>query len=609
MNRLARAVRGALGGGRFVSVWSALVVAPLSLTIMSPVGAGIDVARAFPATAGATLALLAGLGVVALCERCIRRPAARIAVVVAGVVVCAALRPLAQDQWAAALALPTPAGSQLPFRIATNVVVWPVVLTAVAVLVRSMHALRRTNALLRDVARELAGARDRAVLADRAARAQVEAAAVDLQRGVDDLAERADAGAVRRLAADGFRAWTLRLQDLADEPASPVLLDAPDAPDAPVFLGAPDTPVFVDEPVLADEPAAPTVPDPSDARRTTHRRGRILLRVPPRGVVTVLYTACTLPFAMRTTAPAALVAGIVVVCALGAAVDAVPRTRRFGGDPRTATAAFLACALATGGVLSVLATMTGQTGVPALLPIVDYVAFALAAALCTGAVHALRREQRRLSAAVARAQDTAREGARPVREGLRRVAELLHREGQGACLHIALAHPEPSRTQTAHLREALSEIVRRMPGAYASAEGGTGADAIEELTETWGRVLDLRLEIAPPARGLLDRAPGVARDVYDLVAEGLLNVLKHSGRRRADVEIALVPTGAGPRVRVRVRSDGAPATGATLRPGSHVRALGARLTGDDDAAVLEASFAPAAVVSPEHRAGTAPRAT
>lgn len=586
MMALVRAVRGALVGGRFLTVWSAVAVTLLSLTIMAPVGAGIDVVRAFPATVGATLALLVGLGLVAAGERRVRRASTRTVIVVGGVLVCAALRPIAQDLWAGALELPTPSASQLPFRIATNVVVWPIVLAAVAVLTQSLRALRHTNALLREVVGELAGARERAGRAERAARRLLEAATAALQRDVDALADaprgaegapgaEAGAEAVRRLAGGGFREWAHQLQELAEDPGAP-----------------------------------PSLPAPTISARRSDVGGdaagaRLPLRVPPRGAVTLLYVVCTLPFALRTTAPAALLVGFVVVCVVGAAVDAIPRMRRFGGSARSATTAFLASALVAGAALSLVAAMTGQTGVPVVLPTVDYVAFAGAASLCAGALHARRREQRRLSGAVARAQQAMRDGVRPVREGLRRAAELLHREGQGACVQFALAHPAPRGDDIARLRGVLTDVVQRMPAAYASAEHDADADALDRLTETWSRVIALDVDISPAARSALDGAPWVARDVYDVAAEGLLNAVKHGGRPRAAVEVALVATGAGPRIRVRVRSEGELAPGSGLRPASHLRHLGAQLSSAGSGALLEGSFAlpsAATVVSAEHPA-------
>ena len=569
MNRLGSAARSAVIGGRFLGVWSLLVTVPLSLTIMAPVGAGVDVGPGLPGTLPPTATCSATLALLAVGERRLSRARSRAAVIVVGIVTAAALRPVAQDAWAAALSLPSPDAAQLPFRMATNIIVWPVVLAVVAVLANTLGSLRRTNALLRDVADELAGARTRATEADRVARTAVQRAASALASALAATAAQttagADAAAVRTLGAEGFRTWSHRLQDLADDPA----------------LGA-------------GTGASP-------APRARGRSRRLPLRVPPRGTVTLVYVACTLPYALRTTSALTLTIGLLAVLTVGAAIDAVGRIRRIAARPGAAVAVFLLAAACGGALLSLIAVLTGGVDLIALLPAVDYFGFSLAGALCTGAVHVLRRDRRRLSSAVAGAQRAARDGTRTARDGLRRTAELLHRDGQGACVRFALEHASPSSDDVALLRRRLEEVIERMPATYDA--GGVDAVALTGLVDTWGRVMDLQATVSPAAREALDRHPWTARDAYDVVAEGLLNAVKHGGGdRHADVDVALVPTGAGPRLRVRVRTRRPLPAGVELRPAARIRELGARLRSDGDGAVLEASLAlaPAPVVSAEH---------
>lgn len=110
-----------------------------------------------------------------------------------------------------------------------------------------------------------------------------------------------------------------------------------------------------------------------------------------------------------------------------------------------------------------------------------------------------------------------------------------------------------------------------------------------------------------PGRPCAARAGATAaQDAYDVAAEGILNAVKHSGERRAEVLLDVVATGAGPALRVRVRSSAPLSAGAELRPASHVRSLGATLRSTSEGAVLEALIrvdAPArdgSVVSAEH---------
>lgn len=570
MKRLSVAVRDAVTGGRFLGVWSLLVTVPLSVTIMAPVGAGVDVAAVMPATFATTASFVAALSVVALLERRTRDPRARAVVIVVVIVVSAALRPVAQDAWAAVLALPSQAPAQLPFRMATNIIVWPVVLAVVAVLENTLRSLKRTNALLRDVAQELSGARARAVGADRVARAAVRDAASALASAVARLTGESGIPAVRELGAGAFRTESHRLQTLADDPMIGVGAGNATAP----------------SPLARRRPALPP------------------LRVPPRGTVTLVYIACTLPFALRTSSTPVLMIGLAAVLIVGAVVDAAARTRRAATRPRTTIVVFLTAAACGGALLSLVAVAGGYGGFIAVLPMIDYLAFSLAGALCSGVLHALRREQRRLSGAVSHAQQAARDGTRTAREGLRRTAELLHRDGQGDCVRFALEHAEPSRDDVIELRRRLDDVVARMPSTYEAVVGGADAAALTSLIETWARVMDLHTTVSPAASDAMDRHPWAARDAYDVVAEGLLNAVKHGGGDRyADIRVDLAATGAGPRLRVQVRTRHPLPAGVELRPASGVRELGARLHPDGAGAVLEASFslAPApAVVSAEH---------
>lgn len=102
----------------------------------------------------------------------------------------------------------------------------------------------------------------------------------------------------------------------------------------------------------------------------------------------------------------------------------------------------------------------------------------------------------------------------------------------------------------------------------------------------------------------LQTAPWVAQDCYDLIAEGLLNAVKHGRERRAAVSLRCVASGAGPRLRARVSSAGQIPPGVRLRPSSRMHELGARLIAGHGQVVLEAVFPLAtdpAVVSAEHR--------
>lgn len=208
MRNLLRTAGRAVGSGRFLTPWSIAASLPLSLTVMAPTGDGVDPLNALVATGATWLCFGAALAVVAALERWSRTRRARTAIVIAGIIVCAALRPVVQDGWLHLSGFPTPPTDQLPFRIATNIVVWAVVLSILAVLESSLRSLRRANALLRSVAQELARAKDEAQvfatdaghLVDRA-RATLDAAIVEL--------EPTSAG-IRRLGGEQIRKLQFR---------------------------------------------------------------------------------------------------------------------------------------------------------------------------------------------------------------------------------------------------------------------------------------------------------------------------------------------------------------------------------------------------------------
>lgn len=579
MSRLLAAMLSALRSGRFLSVLSLAATLPLSMTVMAPFGAGADAPSAWPATVATWLCFTTALVLVAVVERRVPQPPVRAAVVAGGIVVCAALRPVVQDLWTTASGLPTPPSGQLPFRIATNILVWAVVFAVVAVLEHTMRNLRRTNEMLRAVATELTRARERACDFDARADQAVCAAASELRAGVEALDPRHGSdGAVQRLGAGGFRSWSHRLRALADEPG-----EGAESGDAVEDTGS------------ARRGRATAERHPARAGHTA-REGRTAptwhrapFRVPATGVVTVVYAAAVLPYALRCMNPPSLLVGLILLVGGGAAIDAAVRGRVLARRRGAAPVAFLALSGVWGVALWAQAVASGIPPVIAVVSALVYLLFAAAAGLCAGAMHALGREQRRLSGAIAAAQRSTRDGTRPVRAALRRAAELLHRDGQGECTVFGLTHPDPTPTDIDRLRGALIGTISRIPAVLAgSGEPGDAVAALTALLDTWGRVIDLRIEQSDAARAALRLDPWAARDAYDLVAEGLLNAVKHAAERRAEVTIDVVATGAGPHLRARVRSFGPMPPGAHLRPASHMRDLGARLHPVPGGAVLEA---------------------
>jgi hypothetical protein len=575
MNGLIKAAGGAIKSGRFISTWSIVIALLVSLTVMAPAVNGVPLALLHPAGLVGSLCFVVLLATVAVLERQILRPGRRAVVVIVGVLVAAAGRPILQDAWLLAFGATPAPGWQLPFRIATNVIVWAVALVTIAVIVDAARSLRGTNSLLRSAIHELDATRDRADAFDGEARAALRDAVVSLRDDIE--AFRLGRLTASAIASERIRSWSHNLGRLANQRE-----DHNDASSS-------------SEGDLGPRP----------------QRG---LRLPPIGVITLLYAVCFLPYATRVVPLPQLLVSVVVLVAGGAIVDLLPRLRAARGARRS-SAVFLALAVVVGLTLSLAAALGGAEGWLAGVPALVYVALAVASAMCTGTLHALRVERRRLSDAVSAQQRASHLGARPARDALLEAAELLHRDGQGDCTSFAIEHPKPTSAERAVLAKQLGDLLDRVGQAFDRARSSVDSTSIEALIATWGRVMELEAQLSPAAITALDTHPGLARDAYDVVAEGLLNAVKHGGAGAAWVELGVIASGAGPRLRVQVGSPGTVGVGTQLRSGSHLDDLGARLHPAADGARLEAALPlvedrmPRPVVSAEHpRRERAPRA-
>jgi hypothetical protein len=559
-------VRRAIVGGRFVTRWTFVAIAALSLTALTPLPPELSSGeRAVVATATAAVFALAW-GLVAVAERATRRSGVRATIVVSALVLTALTRPALQDAVSRLAGLAVAPADDLPLRAATNLVAWAITLIGTAALVDVARSTQETNALLAQVLAQWNGSAERVRHYTADARAAIRAAADALETArpetVDD---------VRALASD-LRGYA---RDLADRAAAPPSFDA--------GLAAP----------------------PASARM------RFALRLPPIGVAAVLYALAVLPYAVRSVPPVALALGLLAGLLCGTVADLVSRLRPLARRPRARGGVFTASCVLVGAALSAMAAAQGVALPFAAVPILAYPALALALARGRGALHGLRVERRRLSSAIAargRADDL---GTRRVRAGLHRAADLVHADAQGAAVHFALRHPDATPDEVASFRAGLTPLTDAVRGALDDRAPTAEAVSLTPLLRTWGSAMPVDADVAVDAEVSLRNDPALARDVVDVVAEGLLNAAKHARRRAAYVDVRLVATAAGPRLRVRVISPGAPAAGSHLRAGSRADRLGARLGARGDDAVLEALFlvadAPASVVSTEHSAGGSKR--
>ena len=571
MRTLWRTARRAVSGGRFVTGWTFVAVFAISLTLLAPLPPGLSVAeRALVATVGAA-AISAMWGGVALVERAVPSPRWRVAVIASALMLTAVARPPLQDAVSGVSGLPIPASADAPLRVLTNLVVWTLALIGTAALVEVARSTRETNILLAQVLAQWEGSAARVRGYTAAARAAIAAAADALTTaGLETTAD------VHALAVD-LRAHAHVLSERAAAP--------------------------------------PSSDDPGDAGATgVLPRHAPRLRLPPPGLAAAVYALAVLPYAVRSVEPIDLVVGFVAALLCGGAADLASRIPPLRRRPRARATVFLTTSVLAGLMLTELALNQDVPFATAMLATLAYPALAFALAAGRSTAHALRVERRRLSSAITdrgRADDL---GTRRVRAGLHRAAELVHADAQGAAVHFALRHPAATLTEVAAFADDLRRRAGVLRGVLDDPAAAEEAVSLHSLLQTWGTAMPLHAEVADEATAALRADPALARDVVDVVAEGLLNAAKHSRERTSRVEVRVAMTAAGPRLRVRVVSPGPPPASARLRPGSRVERLGAKLTTDGRDAALEAVFAIAnatvaagSVVSTEHVEGPQPR--
>ncbi|KTR87830.1 hypothetical protein NS220_16995 [Microbacterium testaceum] len=568
MTTLWPAVRRALTGGRFVTGWTFVAVFVVSVTLLAPLPVGLSVLpRALVGAAGAAAVSAVWAGV-ALVERAASDPRVRAGVIVSALVLTAAARPPLQDALSRLGELPVPPPADAPLRLLTNLVVWTIALIGTAALVDVARSIRETNALLAQVLAQWDGSAARV-------RGYTTAARADILAAADLLA------AARFETTADVRALTVDLRTHAHR---------------------------LDERAIA--PPAPG--DPLDARapRAVPRRPS-RLRLPPPGLAATVYALAVLPYALRSVAPVDLLVGFCIALLSGAAADLAARLPPLRRRPRARGTLFVTTTLLAGLTLAAVAMGQGVPLATASLAVLAYPALAFALAAGRSTAHALRVERRRLSSALAargRADDL---GTRRVRAALRRAAVLLHADAQGAAVQFVLRHPDAAPADLAVFAAELRGLGGELRTVLDRPTPPAAADSLGPVLQTWGAVMPVSADVSDAASAALRTDPALARDVIDVVSEGLLNAAKHARERTARVEVRVTGTAGGPRLSVRIVSPGAPAPRARLRPGSHAARRGARLRAEGADAVLEAVFAvedptttTRSVVWTEHSDGT-----
>lgn len=547
----------AVSGGRFFSAWSAVVAVLVAVTVLAPFGA----ARTVPQVLAAQSAALAVIGVLIAAalpavraERRLTSPAARGTLVVSVLVAVSVVRPILNDIAVGAFGLEPASGR--PERIVTNLIVWVALLSLVAVSEHRYASSRAATRRLAEALNALTGEQRRVVRFERenhdflrrevagvrAALASLLGAALDFDRV--------------RVFSEEVRAASHRVQDRSR----------------------------ID---LADVPPEDAVAVTSD---TTHRTVLERLRPPPMLFIGPLFLLGTLPFALRTGGLALMAAAVTAV--LGVAWCADLATRRVGRrlGARTRGAIFVAVWAAAGIVLTAIAVIVvGEAGLVAYIPLVAMPGLAVAAAICTDAIHRSGVEARRLSRVLRDVALTTARRATRAREPLRRGADILHGRVQGGCVILAARLDEEIATDddVAAFRGAVDRALDEVLGA--AAVDGEGALDLAQTMAVWSRVLAVEAEVDEAATEAL-RDPAVSLRVAAIVAEGLVNAVKHATARVARIEVVAPSCD---RLIVRVITPGSLRSGFEMGGGRGIAGLGpsASLQERGDDVVLEAVVA------------------
>lgn len=546
----------AVGGGAFYTRWSALASLLVAGLFSVPSIGGSDLEAYLRGSIVAVVGwmpLAVLIVLVAVAERRLTSPVARGVVVLSGLLVVAGARSAVNDAVSRLLFDAAPTGS-MPARIATNLVTAVALLSIVAIITSRHSAARDASERLRSALALLDAARIRRENAAAEARLEMADAAAMLRTERDRmLAGTVDFDAVRAFS-DDVREASHRLDRRRRAPL-------PGGDETGTGHAGGEVPRTVEVPPSA-------------------RTSRL---VPPPPVLSgALYAVACAPFAAATGGPA--VAGVGIVLSAIVDVAASAAVRRRARPPRRAVV-FVSIWTAAGALLSgATFLLLPAVGVLGLVPVLALPVVAVLVSLCRDALERARADERAAGVAVAEVAGLAALADARVDLPLRRAVEALHGRAQGACVVLGALADEgaPAPDAIARFRDrtdaAFAELLDPAADAPPSAH-----DALEHLIAVWDEVIAVRLRVdsgaEPALRGAADSDQAVA-----IVNEALVNAVKHSGARRADVDVDVVPSRG---LRLRVSSPGV--LGPAPRRGLGTASATIVQRGDD--VVLEAIIA------------------
>ncbi len=524
-----------MSSGRFFTPWSALVAVPVSAIVLAPY-ATVDTPLELLSAQFSGL-LVAGILAVALlpvvlAERRIPSSTARGVLVLAALVAAAVARPFLNDALAVgAFGLGTdPAWSE---RIVTNIVAWVSVLSLVAVTEQLYVSSRTARTRLADALRTVTDEQRRAGRYERDTREFLTSEISALRTALAALvASPLDFERVRGFS-DGVRSVSHRARDRAG-------LE------------------------LADISPDDAGPSAIEMARTVFER----LRPPAPGLVGVIFAAGSAPFALRTEGPvfaAVLIVGVVALCL---AVDRLTRGIACRSSALRRGRRLVGLWLGAGIVVAAAAAVV--VGLPSFIPVIPAIALpgiAIVAALCAEAIHRGRVETRRLGRALQALVRSAADQTSSTRQDLAHASDVLHSRVQSTCVILA-ARVDDEIATDADIRDFELAIGAGLTDALGA--GRPGAARAADLAETvaiWQPVLTVSSAVDPAATIAMSDALVTTR-VVAVVAEGLVNAVKHAAARSADIEVRAAADGASLSVRVRtpgrLRSDAGAAAGLGL---------------------------------------------
>lgn len=537
----------AVSGGSFYTRWSAVLSLLVAGVFSVPAVGGTGVEAYLRGASVAILgwALLAALLVpVAVAERRLRSRTVRGILVLVALGVAATVRSGVNDVISVALFDIVPAGP-VSSRIATNLVTAFALLSIIAV-ITSRHADARSAAdRLRIALARVEGADARRQRVMREARV----AAVSGVAVLRAARERMLAGTVD---FDAVRAFSDQVRELSHVLDRMLRSRAETGTETGAEIGA----------------------APGFARR---------LVAPPWLCVGPLYAVACLPYAVGAGGPGVALAGLVT----GAVIDlaAGVAVRRWAPPPRRAPL-FLLVWLAGGTAMSIVTyVFLPDVGVLGLVPVFAVPVVAILVSLCRDALARARDDE---SSATAGLAEVARDAAAAdLRAGasIRRAIDLLHGRAQGACVVFAALADEraPTPAETTAFR-------RRVDAAFDEISDPTAAtgpvatltlgEVLDPILQTWEPAVEVTRRIGDTAAALA-APPETGDRVTSIVTEALVNAVKHSGARHAEIAAELVTPGL---LRLRVASPGH--LGPLARRG--LGSIDARLLQEGDTVVLEA---------------------